>query len=695
MYLRYREPSWESGDFTESQPRRRRTEPANSSSSQTNESDASRAVNAMPIVELHGIRLHAITERTCIAHLLNELDAGRGGVLVTPNLDHVRRYVSDVSFRVLVAEADLIVADGMPLVWASRLQGTPLPERVAGSNLISSLAAAAADRGRSVYFLGGSPKTAEGAARILHARHPHLKVAGWHTPVMGFENNPREMAAMIADLSAAKPDIVYVALGSPKQERLIARLKKILPGSWWLGVGNSFSFLCGDVKRAPAWMQKSGLEWVHRLGQEPRRLFKRYIATGIPFAIAMLGRSAMRGIPNRLDARRARWIAATQALAAASSPPRPTAVAAETLARAEQDTPSMAAALNVEIPPPAPESITEINWPSTGIETEPSDDLTPFSRLRAIVLLGGSVRVNALSTATGRSVLDLPLDEGGSILNFWLGQAAEVARMAGLDHLPVRVMVDQHSPEPRSAGSQYIGAYRVERDLSEYRGTGGVLCDICNSYQDDDLILIVNGAQVLLDPLTLVLTTLARKRGDVAVISHDDGTPSGIMLVTCKTLRLLPAQGFVDMKEQGLPLIAGKFDVRVVKRRRPTGLPIRSFEGYIEALHYYHRRRSGKPAIIDPLAEDWTPVFSLVEPGATVDASVRVHDSVVLAGGCVEPGAVLVRSVVCSGAVVRRDRTAVDQLIALDAGSGAGPKNRRKKATATHLRDADRNKSAV
>ncbi len=209
-------------------------------------------------------------------------------------------------------------------------------------------------------------------------------------------------------------------------------------------------------------------------------------------------------------------------------------------------------------------------------------------------------------------------------------------------------------------------AFRVERDLSEYRGTGGVLRDISHGYADDDLILVANAAQVLLDPLPLVVSTLLRKRGDVAVISHDDGTPSGIMLLTCKTLRLLPPQGFVDMKEQGLPLIAGKYEVRVLKRRRPTGLPVRSLEGYIQALHYYHRRRLGRPAITDPLAEDWTPSFSLVEPGATVDPTARVHDSVVLAGGCVEPGAVLVRSLVCPGSTVRRDRTAVDQLVAMD-----------------------------
>jgi NDP-sugar pyrophosphorylase family protein len=120
------------------------------------------------------------------------------------------------------------------------------------------------------------------------------------------------------------------------------------------------------------------------------------------------------------------------------------------------------------------------------------------------------------------------------------------------------------------------------------------------------------------------------------------------------------------MKEQALPLIATQFEVRVVRRRRPTGLPIRSLEAYIQALHYYHRRRGGKPVNTDPLAEDWTPSFSLVEPGATVDSSARIHDSVVLSGGCVEPGAVLVRSIVCPGAIVRRDRTAVDQIIGVE-----------------------------
>jgi hypothetical protein len=286
-----------------------------------------------------------------------------------------------------------------------------------------------------------------------------------------------------------------------------------------------------------------------------------------------------------------------------------------------------------------------------------------LARLKALVLLGGSVRPSALGLATDRSVLDLPLDEDGSVLSGWLNQALEVAKFAGLERLPVRVMVNHKSPEPVSADPRFFGTFRVERDASEYRGTGGVLHDLVRDYADDDLILVANAAQILLDPLPLVAATLNRKGGDVALISHDDGTPSGIMLITCKTLRLIAPHGYVDMKEQALPQIASHFDVRVVNRRRPTGLPIRTLEDYVQALRYHHRRKAGKRVAIDPMAEDWNATFSLVEDGATVDASARVHDSVVLRGAVVEPGAVLVRSVVCPNAVVRRDKTAVDSLV--------------------------------
>jgi hypothetical protein len=286
-----------------------------------------------------------------------------------------------------------------------------------------------------------------------------------------------------------------------------------------------------------------------------------------------------------------------------------------------------------------------------------------LSRLRALVLLGGSVRPTALSTLTGRSTLDLPLDDNGSVLTHWLAQGIELAQAIGLERLPVRVMVNHHSYDPASADPKFYGTFRVERDLSEYRGTGGVLRDLANDYDDDDLILVANGRQVLLDPLPGLAAWLARGSGDVSVVAHEDGTPSGLMLVRCKVLRLINDTGFCDMKEQALPRIAAQYDVRVAERRRPTGLPIRSLEDYIFALRCFHRRRAGKSASVDPLAEDWASSFALVEPGAVVDGSARLHDSVVLRGARVEPGAVLVRSVIAADGVVRHDKTAVDQII--------------------------------
>ena len=108
------------------------------------------------------------------------------------------------------------------------------------------------------------------------------------------------MTAVITALVAAKPNIVFVALGSPKQEYLINRIRQVLPSAWWLGVGASFSFLAGDVKRAPTWMRRAGLEWLHRLVQEPRRLFHRYIVVGLPFGFSLMSRALWNGLPHLL-----------------------------------------------------------------------------------------------------------------------------------------------------------------------------------------------------------------------------------------------------------------------------------------------------------------------------------------------------------------------------------------------------------
>ncbi|MEO6709870.1 MAG: WecB/TagA/CpsF family glycosyltransferase [Planctomycetota bacterium] len=254
---------------------------------------------ALPTIRLMGIDVHAIREAQCVERIVEDLAVGCGGWVVTPNLDHLRRMVSEPEFRELCSRADLRVPDGMPLIWAAALQGTPLPERVAGSNLIWSVNRAAAERGLRVFLLGGDPGTAEQAAAVLRERFPALQVVGTHCPLPGFEKDPARMGALIDALQLGAPQIVFVALGSPKQELLIEALRGRWPGTWWLGVGISFSFVTGAVRRAPVWMQRLGIEWLHRLAQDPRRLFRRYVIDGLPFAFVLLISSARRRLSGR------------------------------------------------------------------------------------------------------------------------------------------------------------------------------------------------------------------------------------------------------------------------------------------------------------------------------------------------------------------------------------------------------------
>jgi N-acetylglucosaminyldiphosphoundecaprenol N-acetyl-beta-D-mannosaminyltransferase len=243
-------------------------------------------------VDLMGLPLDQLTESDAIESVLEAVHAGRGGCLFTPNLHHMRAFTSGADGAVYARSAALpgariVVADGMPLIWASRLRGTPLPERVAGSNLIWSLTEAAARKGASIFLLGGNPGAAEACAQRMRADYPDVRIAGLMAPPHGFENDPRAIDEIATTLRAASPEIVYVALGFPKQEELALQLAVHLPSTWFVGVGISFSFVAGQVQRAPRWMQAAGLEWMHRLVQEPRRLFRRYVIDGLPFAARM------------------------------------------------------------------------------------------------------------------------------------------------------------------------------------------------------------------------------------------------------------------------------------------------------------------------------------------------------------------------------------------------------------------------
>lgn len=249
-------------------------------------------VASRPRVDLLGVGFDNLSEDEVIDHILTSVAAGRGGSVLTPNIDILRAVTRDAELRQLASAATLVVADGVPLLWAARLAARPLAGQVAGSSLILSLSEAAARRGASIFLLGGAPGVAVAAGKALQEKYPGLVVAGVSCPPRGFESDPAQLSALSAEVEAAQPDIVFCGLGFPKQERVTAALAPALPAAWFIGCGAAITFAAGHIPRAPRWMQRGGLEWVHRLYREPRRLFKRYIIDDLPFALWLLVRSA-------------------------------------------------------------------------------------------------------------------------------------------------------------------------------------------------------------------------------------------------------------------------------------------------------------------------------------------------------------------------------------------------------------------
>ncbi|MFC3491296.1 WecB/TagA/CpsF family glycosyltransferase [Glycomyces rhizosphaerae] len=245
-----------------------------------------------PRIRLGGIGIDPVTELGAVARVLDALESGRGGQIITPNVDIVAAARKSRELRAIIAASDLVVADGAPLVWASKVAGNPLPARVAGSDLVWSLSAAAASRGLRVALLGGTPDGAarptERAAEILESRYPGLKVVGAWCPPMGFDKDDSQWRALVERVEVAAPDLVYVGLGFPKQEHVMVRLRAVAPKAWFLGCGASIDFIAGYRRRAPKWMQRTGTEWLFRMLSEPRRLARRYLRDDVPEAVRLL-----------------------------------------------------------------------------------------------------------------------------------------------------------------------------------------------------------------------------------------------------------------------------------------------------------------------------------------------------------------------------------------------------------------------
>ena len=229
---------------------------------------------------------HVVVDAVRFDEALDRIEAlvaaRRGGSVFTPNVDHVVLAERNRDFRAAYAEADLALADGMPLLWAARLLGAPLPAKVSGSDLVEPLAERAATRGWRLYLLGGGAGVAADAAARLQARFPGVNVVGVDAPRIGADGS--DGGAALARLRAARPDLVMVALGAPKQELWIHRHREALAPAVAVGVGGSLDFIAGRVRRAPRWASRAGLEWAWRLAREPRRLWRRYLVEDLRFA---------------------------------------------------------------------------------------------------------------------------------------------------------------------------------------------------------------------------------------------------------------------------------------------------------------------------------------------------------------------------------------------------------------------------
>ncbi len=234
------------------------------------------------------IHADSVTFDQALDRIAERVRSGRGGYVVTPNVDHVCLAETDERLRAAYAGAFLSLVDGIPLVWLSRLMRQPLPEKISGSDLIMPLIARAARDGFRLYFLGGMPGVADKAVEVVTRQLPNLKIAGVCSPPFGFEKDPAREQEIIARLTQARPDIILVALGCPKQELWMHKFVASYHPSLALGVGASIDFIAGTVKRAPAWMSRMGCEWLYRLAQEPTRMYERYLVRDRAFASIVL-----------------------------------------------------------------------------------------------------------------------------------------------------------------------------------------------------------------------------------------------------------------------------------------------------------------------------------------------------------------------------------------------------------------------
>jgi N-acetylglucosaminyldiphosphoundecaprenol N-acetyl-beta-D-mannosaminyltransferase len=233
-------------------------------------------MNTRPSIAILGVAFDNVTTAEALERIERMMASRKPHYLATANVDFLVQAREDIELRRILFDADLVLCDGTPLLWVSRLLGNPLPERVAGADVVPRLIEMAAEKKYRLFLLGATPDSVSRAASNLRDTYPELIIAGYYSPPF---NKLIEMEhdQIKSRILAAKPDLLLVSFGCPKQEKWIAMHYRALGVPVAIGVGATIDFLAGKVSRAPLWMRRSGLEWVYRLLQEPRRLFRRYM----------------------------------------------------------------------------------------------------------------------------------------------------------------------------------------------------------------------------------------------------------------------------------------------------------------------------------------------------------------------------------------------------------------------------------
>lgn len=238
----------------------------------------------MKMVHVLGCPIHPLTFREVLEKLEEFIHAGQSRQVVVVNAAKIIKMRTDPKLCEIVKTCDLIGVDGVPVIWAARLLGQCLPERINGTDLMDALIELAAEKNYRLYFFGAREHVLEEAIARVKQRYINVNIVGWRHGYF----NIQEEAGIVEEINAAKPDILFVGMGTPKKEYWIRRHLARLKVPVIHGVGGSIDVLAGYTERAPVWMQRNGLEWLYRIFQEPRRMWKRYLITNSKFVMLVL-----------------------------------------------------------------------------------------------------------------------------------------------------------------------------------------------------------------------------------------------------------------------------------------------------------------------------------------------------------------------------------------------------------------------